>query len=190
MIERLNQLSLAQFIELSCGNNSVLLQENEIVPDTVVKQTASRLILEYRMLINPTGVKAMISEKETILRVDARIFLLKLCISLCIIEGYEEVREVLKEIRSVMNVSDKQLKNTVEDMLREAEFYKKRTEDMIISDNPVINENTIRASFDSEIAFIITYFKMQIDINSMNAAVYANIVHRADSEIKLKIRSC
>ena len=29
MIERLNQLSLAQFIELSCGDNSVLLEENE-----------------------------------------------------------------------------------------------------------------------------------------------------------------
>ena len=27
MIERLNQLSLAQFIELSCGDNSVLLEE-------------------------------------------------------------------------------------------------------------------------------------------------------------------
>ena len=27
-------------------------------------------------------------------------------------------------------------------------------------DNPAINENAIRASFDSEIAFVMTYFKM------------------------------
>ncbi len=50
---------------------------------------------------------------------------------------------------------------------------------MAVTDNPAINENAIRASFDSEIAFVMTYFKMQIDIYiTRNAAVYANIVQR------------
>lgn len=52
MIERLNQLSLAQFIELSCGDNSVLLEENENASEKEMKQLASRLILEYRTLMN------------------------------------------------------------------------------------------------------------------------------------------
>ena len=77
----------------------------------------------------------------------------------------------------------------VENMLHEAEFYKKRTEDMAVADNPAINENAIRASFDSEIAFVMTYFKMQIDIHTINAAVYANIVQRANTEIRLRTRS-
>lgn len=37
------------------------------------------------------------AEKENALKIDARIFLLKLCKSLCILEGYEQVREALKE---------------------------------------------------------------------------------------------
>lgn len=91
MIERLNQLSLAQFIELSCGDNSVLLEENENASEKEMKQLASRFILEYRTLMNPTGVKAIMAEKENALKIDARIFLLKLCKSLCILEGYEQV---------------------------------------------------------------------------------------------------
>ena len=50
-------------------------------------------------------------------------------------------------------------------------------------------KNAIRASFDSEIAFVMTYFKMQIDIHTINAAVYANIVQRANTEIRLRTRS-
>ena len=185
MIERLNQLSLAQFIELSCGDNSVLLEENENASEKEMKQLASRFILEYRTLMNPTGVKAIMAEKENALKIDARIFLLKLCKSLCILEGYEQVREALKESLPA-NLTDDRLKKAVENMLHEAEFYKKRTEDMAVADNPAINENAIRASFDSEIAFVMTYFKMQIDIHTINAAVYANIVQRANTEIRLR----
>lgn len=188
MIERLNQLSLAQFIELSCGDNSVLLEENENASEKEMKQLASRFILEYRTLMNPTGVKAIMAEKENALKIDARIFLLKLCKSLCILEGYEQVREALKESLPA-NLTNDRLKKSVENMLHEAEFYKKRTEDMAVADNPAINENAIRASFDSEIAFVMTYFKMQIDIHTINAAVYANIVQRANTEIRLRTRS-
>lgn len=109
MIERLNQLSLAQFIELSCGDNSVLLEENENASEKEMKQLASRFILEYRTLMNPTGVKAIMAEKENALKIDARIFLLKLCKSLCILEGYEQVREALKESLPA-NLTDDRLK--------------------------------------------------------------------------------
>lgn len=189
MIKRLNQLSLAWFIELSCGNNSVLLEENENVPEHEVKKLASELLIEYRMLINPSGVQAMIIEKEDILKVNAQIFLLKICKSLCLIEGYNEAREALKEVFPMhITGTDEQLKDNIESLLHEAEFYKKRIDDFAVKEGPAIDENTIRASFDSEIAFIMTYFKMQIDINTINAAVYANIAHRADMEIKLKMR--
>lgn len=90
-----------------------------------MKQLASRLILEYRTLMNPTGIKAIMAEKENALKIDARIFLLKLCKSLCILEGYEQVREALKESLPA-NLTDDRLKKAVENMLHEAEFYKKK----------------------------------------------------------------
>ena len=45
----------------------------------------------------------------------------------------------------------------------------------------------VRASFDREIAFLMTYFKMNIDTRIITAGVYANMVHQADVEIKRKL---
>ena len=191
MIERLNQLSLAQFIELSCGDNSVLLGMDENVPEDTVKKLAFRLIAEYQTITNPSGMQAMLVTKDERLKLDARLFLLQICRALCMADGWQEVREVLGEIYPMdESKSDEQLQSDIDTRLREAEFQKKRMDAMTVAEIPVTDENSIRSSFDSEIAFITTHFKMPIDVHAINAAVYANIVHRADLEIKLKMRSC
>ena len=48
MIERLNQLSLYDFIELSCGNCSVLLSPDEDINEMELKKRSSDLIIEYK----------------------------------------------------------------------------------------------------------------------------------------------
>lgn len=190
MIERLNQLSLAQFIELSCGNDSVLLGKNENVPENEIRQLASRLIVEYQNITNPSGMQAMLVTKDEHLKLDARLFLLKICRALCLVEGWHEARKALGELYHIdESRPDEQFQSDIDTLLREAEFQKKRMDAMTVAEIPVSDENTIRSSFDSEIAFITTHFKMPIDIHKINAAVYANIVHRADMEIKLKMRS-
>lgn len=191
MIERLNQLSLAQFIELSCGDNSVLLGVDENVPEDAVKKLAFKLIAEYQTITNPSGVQAMLVTKDESLKLDARLFLLKICRALCMVDGWQEVRVVLGEIYPMNeSKSDEQLQSDIDTLLREAEFQKKRMDAMTVAEIPVTDEDSIRSSFDSEIAFITTHFKMPVDVHAINAAVYANIVHRAYLEIKLKMRSC
>lgn len=190
MIERLNQLSLAQFIELSCGNNSVLLGENEKVPEDEIKRRASGLIAEYHAIANPTGMQSMLVTKDDLLKLNARLFLFKICRALCLAEGWQEARDAISELYpAYKSKSDEQLQSDIDNLLREAEFQKKRMDAMTTEEASVSDENSIRSSFDSEIAFITTHFKMPIDIHIINAAVYANIVYRADMEIKLKMRS-
>lgn len=109
--------------------------------------------------MNLIGVKVIMVEKENVLKIDVWIFLLKLCKLFCIFEGYEQVREVLKESFFV-NLMDDWFKKVVENMLYEVEFYKKRIEDMVVVDNFVINENVICVFFDFEIVFVMIYFKM------------------------------
>ena len=48
MIERLNQLSLYDFIELSCGDCSVLLSPDEDINEMELKKRSSDLIIEYK----------------------------------------------------------------------------------------------------------------------------------------------
>ena len=42
----------------------------------------------------------------------------------------------------------------------------------------------MRESYDAEIAFIMTYYKMNIDVNVVSAGIYANMVRQAEREIK------
>ena len=59
MIERLNQISLNYFIELSCGNYNCLLFDGETASEEELKERAIKLIVDYRKIVNPSGMKAL-----------------------------------------------------------------------------------------------------------------------------------
>lgn len=189
MIERLNQLSLSQFIELSCGDNSVLLESGGSITDALLKARASELMIEYKSIVNPSSMKALLNSKEEITKECVNILLLRICKALVALNAYDDVRDVLATLSiDLRKVPDEQIKSRVETMLHSALFLQKKNDEMRSSEkgeNPTSDQ--IRSSFYAEIAFMMTYFKMNIDVHSINAAVYANIVHQADVDIRMKL---
>ena len=79
MIERLNQISLIDFIELSCGNYVCLLSDEKSAPESELKEIASKLIIEYRSIVNPSGMKAVIMDKEDMVKERAKLLSLRIC---------------------------------------------------------------------------------------------------------------
>lgn len=189
MIEILNQLSLSAFIDLSCGDNKVLLTPGEQVSDELLKECASRLMIEYKTVVNPSGMKTLLSEREEVAKERVMILLLRVCQTLLSFNGYAEVREILALIPlNAKTISDEQVKAKVEERLRFALFQQKRNSEMRSEEKKEASTSEqIRSAFYSEIAFMMTYFKMNIDLNLTNAAVYANIVHQADVDIRMKL---
>nr|DAY95771.1 MAG TPA: hypothetical protein [Caudoviricetes sp.] len=188
MIERLNQLSLYDFIELSCGDCSVLLSPGEEISEVELKKRSSDLIIEYKRITNPSGLNSVLMDREDMVKERIRVLLFKLCVSLIAIGAYEDIRETLAMLSYDMkSMSDEQVKSKVEELLRSALFEQKRS-DEIRSDNETekATPEQIRSSFDAEIAFIMTFFKMNIDVRNINAAVYANIVHQAEIEVNMR----
>ena len=57
MKTRLNQLTMAAFIELHCGDCSVILENGENIPEEDLKKKATDLLFEYRNIVDPVGVK-------------------------------------------------------------------------------------------------------------------------------------
>ena len=53
-----------------------------------------------------------------------------------------------------------------------------------LKNNQNSKPQNIRESYDAEIAFIMTYYKMNIDVNVVSAGIYANMVRQAEREIK------
>jgi len=87
-------------------------------------------------------------------------------------------------------MDNEQLKSKLDYMLHIAIFEQKRNEERRVEEHSEkkATPEQIRSSFDSEIAFLMTYFKMNIDVHAVSAAVYANIVHQADVEITIRKR--
>ena len=98
MIERLNQITLNDFIELSCGNYACLLSGREFVSESTLKEIASKLLIEYRSIVNPSNMKAMVMDKEDMLKERAKLLSLRICQALVSLGFYDDVRQVLGQL--------------------------------------------------------------------------------------------
>lgn len=192
MIERLNQVSLNDFIELSCGNYACLLSDTDSQSESTLKEIASKLIIEYRSIVNPSGMKAIVMDKEDMVKERAKLLSLRICQTLVSLGFYDDVRQVLGQLNvDVQSMSDEQVILKLDYLLHSAIFELKRNEERRCEEHEgnKATPEQIRSSFDAEIAFLMTFFKMNIDSRVINAAVYANIVHQADVEISIKKRN-
>lgn len=192
MIERLNQISLNDFIELSCGNYDCLNSDGDLISQEVLKERASKLIVDYRSIVNPSGMQALLLDKEELMKMNAKVLSLRICQSLISINSIDDVREVLLLFEvDAQKMSDEEIISKVNYMLHSVIFELKRNKERHQEEGEggKATEEQIRSSFDTEIAFLMTYFKMNIDPRLINASVYANIVHQADVEIKMKRNS-
>lgn len=183
MITTLSRLSMGDFIELLCGNNRVLLEDGD--NDSMLENVASELIYQYQCIVNPSGIESALLEKEEKIKIKYRITIAKILKALMSIDAIEDVIELLKEMGYYINERDK-ISSKIDRMIAEAEYMKKRIDDNSHTSGKK-NTTDVRSSFDREIAFLMTYFKMNIDTRNITAGVYANMVHQADVEIKRKL---
>lgn len=186
MKTRLNELSLSQFICLVCGENTVLLDIGEDYDEESLSNRASELIASYRLITDKANFCAWLLEQEERLKNKSKVQLLHICHVLLDYKLYAEVRSLLGMVgENVDNVPNEGLSSKMEQLMNFLLFEMRRNEDMKANeDKKAHSSDEIRAAFDEEIAFLMTYFKMPIDMNSVNAAIYANMVHQADMEIK------
>lgn len=184
MITTLSRLNMCDFIELLCGNNQVLLEDGD--NDSMLENVASELIYQYQCIVNPSGIESALLEKEEKIKIKYRITIAKILKALMSIDAVEDVIELLKEMGYSVNEREK-ISSKIDRMIAEAEYMKKRIDDNSQKSGKKNTPDDVRASFDREIAFLMTYFKMNIDTRNITAGVYANMVHQADVEIKRKL---
>lgn len=162
MIERLNQITLNDFIELSCGNYACLLSDRGSVSESTLKEMASKLIIEYRSIVNPSGMQAMIMDKEDMVKERAKLLSLRICQTLVSLGFYDDVRQVLDQLNvDTRNMSDEQVISKIDYLLHSAIFEQKRNEERRSEEHKgsKATPEQIRSSFDAEIAFLMTFFK-------------------------------
>lgn len=190
MKSRLNEITLAQFIELLCGNYFVLSDGDE-VKESELQERARSLIASYRFIADKPGMRALIADKEESVKSKMKVFFLRICNMLVLQEEFSDVRLLLSMIdEDVSGIDNDTLHDKVAELLRYATFEQQRDEEAhnMSERGDKTSPDNIRSYYDAEIAFIMTYVKMNIDMHQINAAVYANIVNQVNADIMNKKR--
>ena len=175
MISRLDELTMAQFVDLACGDYSLVDGD---------KKRAAEIIGDYRRISNPADYEASLSGGSRQARRKAMILIYSVLRVLLPLDGEAEVKKILGELGRTRTASmdTERLKRFLEQMelSERAAYERERNED----DEKPVDAKQLRADFYKEASVLMRHFKMAIDLHSVNAEVYANLRHQADEDAK------
>lgn len=183
MKTKLEQLTMAEFIELMCGNTDVLLGKHEMGNEHNLTIATRDILYEYKAISDPAGVGAFISQTEKYIKARMSVILYTMCENLIAIKRHDMVNEILGEyIKSFRTMPAKRLENEVRSRLAKA---KKSVADH--EKESAVPDVDLRNQFGEQVAALMAYYKFQIDIDTMKASIYAHLVCRYNKEMKAKI---
>ena len=177
MKKRLDQFTMSEFLDIACGNYSLIRADEE-----TAKKVAASLMEQYNNLADPTTAKARLIDDEKFAKTGARIKLYRILLNLLVIDAYKEVRDILILAGQdrVASRDDEGMKSKIEQMLRTEESQHKRMEEERKANSPAdMPEDDFRASFDRQTARLMAHFKFSINHDNVTASVYANLVNMA-----------
>lgn len=186
MKETLEHLTLSQFVDLVCGDTSVLLGKHEVGNPNKLAIATRNIVLEYRTIADPGGTSSYFKQVEDWVKVKMNVLLFTMCSNLVSLKQYDRVREVLVEYGlSASGWSDSRVDGTIQAKLAQAQ---RELEELEAENEKVMAEREkIRAQFDAQTASLMAHFKFQIDPATIKATLYANLVARHNREIKAQM---
>lgn len=185
MITSLSKLTMRQYIELVCGDMSVLKSGAEVVSSAKLEKTRKQLIYEYSRLSDNAGSKIFLNDHVSRVRAKAELTMFQCLNNAIVLGAFDEVREVLKEYGIARKMDDRQLAEEVKRLLNRAKTNIKRgAEDSGKDNDKQPTPEEIRTNFDRQAASLMTYFKFQIDFDVITASQFACMIDQAHKQIK------
>lgn len=169
MITTLDKLTAARFIDLACGETSVL-DPGDATKDEIAKAVRG-IVMEYRSIADKAGAKAYVLSSAKRAKARGAVTLFKMCRNLASLKQYGRVREILTEYGvQVGSMDDRRLNAEVASKLNKAE----RTLEELAPKGA--DKTDLRRDFDAQTAVMMAHFKFQIDVTTMPATTYAHLV--------------
>lgn len=185
MKDRLNKLSLIEFIDLLCGDINVL--DTQMFDKKKKEELRNSIIFEYQKIADENGTRSFLLNHEEHYKLRSTIILFQICQNLINMNGVEEAKTILTLYGlNMYNKSDVIIKRDIESYIKRYRRELKRIED---SNNTESEQSPqrIREDFDKEIAVMSMYVKFPIVAQSINASVYAYMLNQVKAEIKAKM---
>jgi len=182
MRTRLDQYTMAEFIDIVSGDESIIGAET---PESA-HLTAASLATQYREIANPAQAKSLIVEEEENGKFQSKLTIIGICLNLIsVFKDYDSVREILKVGNIYIgDTSDERIEGSLQAFKRKTEAQMKRKIDEASKENETSEETDLRSAYDKQTAYMMTYFKMNIDHRTISASIYANLVNIAYNQSK------
>lgn len=186
MKQKLEELTIGQFVDLICGDTSVLLGRHEIASPQKEAAAIRDIVFEYRELSDRAGAQSYLSNIEELIRNKVRMSIFSECLELVRVRKYETARNIMVQLGiGVAKMSDERLTAEIKSQFARARQAEARAKEN--SHGPDGDAAEIRRSFDEQTAALIAFFKFQIDTDTMKATIYALLVARYNREIKAQL---
>ena len=163
-------------MDIACGDYKMLGGD---------KVKAAELIGAFHRISDPAGYQVILQEKIEDARRKARILLFSVMLTLLSLDAEDDVRKLLEEIGKTRasRMDPEKMRMMVEQFLRSERAAQERAEkERVKEEQP--DARKLRADFYTEVSVLMRHFKMAIELNSINAEVYANLRHQADEDAK------
>lgn len=169
-------MTMVQFMDIACGDYKMLGGD---------KVKAAELIGAFHRISDPAGYQVILQEKIEDARRKARILLFSVMLTLLSLDAEDDVRKLLEEIGKTRasRMEPEKMRMIVEQFLRSERAAQERAEKERVKDEQP-DARKLRADFYTEVSVLMRHFKMAIELNSVNAEVYANLRHQADEDAK------
>ena len=187
MKTRLDQLTLQQLIDLSCGDGSVLLSEGEKPDNLMMNAAAASIMAEYKAVSAPAQAKMDMAEAEQTSKLKMKERCANICLLLCSQGRCDMVREVLVELDIPERLldTDGAVKTRSQAVLDEARFELGRIEEQERArGKKTETPDRLRKTWLAEVAYVMSVLKMPVDPPRINAAIYANLVRQSAERMK------
>ncbi len=187
MIKSLSKLTMRQYIDLVCGDTSVLTGTGEIVAPAKLQKVRKRIIFEYARLSDDAGSKIFISDHTSRIKAKAELTMFQCLHNALILGAFDDVRNVLKEYGLTRTMDDKQVTAEVTRLLKRARTNVSRYDQAKKEEEKEPTSDEIRLQFDRQAAALMTYFKFQIDFDTISASQFTCMVDQAHKQIKAQM---
>lgn len=183
MKTRLDELTTAEFIDLVCGNNNVLLGRHEIANPSKVAIAMRNIVMEYRSIADPGGNASYLRHVDGIIKARVAVTVYSMCRNLVMLERFDKAKEVLVAAGlPADDWADKRVSMEVHVQLQKSKRALAELDEDV--EEVAEEQENIRNSFNGMIAAMMANFKFQIDVSTMMAPVFAHLVARYHADMK------
>lgn len=186
MKKRLNELLLSEFIDLLCGDASVL--NGHLTDKKNIENVRNAIIFEYQTIADENGTQSFLLNHEECYKRRSTILLFQICQNLINMNSINEVNAILSLYGlNMSNKTEMIIKRDIEAYIKRYQSELNRIEDSNNDTAPKQSPQRIREDFDKEIAVMSMYVKFPIMAQTINASVYAYMLNQVKAEIKAKM---